>query len=69
MCIIIIPDKTLPSNEEITGFNAMSQLEENIVLYRDNPDPIFEDDNDKVYPMGLPCIYNVKTIPTFVTTT
>jgi hypothetical protein len=41
MCAIIIPGKSAPSNYEITGFNAMIQLNEKIVLDRDNPDPIF----------------------------
>jgi hypothetical protein len=44
-------------------------IEKNIVLDRDNPDTIFEDGKDKVYPMGPTCIYNGKTITTFVTTT
>jgi hypothetical protein len=66
---IIIPSKTPPSNDYITVFNAMAKLEENIVLDRDNPDPIFEDGDDKVYLMGTTCIFNGKTISTFVTTT
>jgi hypothetical protein len=51
MCAIIIPGKSAPTNDEITGSNAMALLNENIVLDRDNPDPIFEDGDDKVYPM------------------
>jgi hypothetical protein len=39
------------------------------VLDRDNPDPIFEDGDNKVYPMGPTCIFNGKSIPIFVTTT
>jgi hypothetical protein len=69
MCAIIIPGKSAPYNDEITGFNAMAQLNEKIVLDRDNPDPIFEDGDDEVYPMGPICIFNGKSIPTFVTTT
>jgi hypothetical protein len=69
MCAIIIPGKTPPSNDEITGFNAMSQLNGKILLDRDNLDPIFEDGDDKVYSMGPTYIYNGKTIPTFVQTT
>jgi hypothetical protein len=56
MFAIVIPGKTPPSNDEIIGFNAMAQMNENIVLDRDNPDPIFEDGNDNVYPIGPTCI-------------
>jgi hypothetical protein len=69
MCAIIILGKSAPSNDEITGFSAMSQLNEKIVLDRDNPDPIFEDGEDKVYPIGPTCIFNGKSIPRFITTT
>jgi hypothetical protein len=60
--------KKSPSNDEITGFNAMAQFHENIVLDRDNPDPIFEEGDDEVHPMGSTCIYNGNTIPTLITT-
>jgi hypothetical protein len=69
MCAIITPGKSAPSNDEITDLNAMAQLSENIMLDRDNPGPIFEDGDGKVYPIGPACIFNGKSIPTFVTTT
>jgi hypothetical protein len=65
MCTIIIPGKW-PSNDEITGFNTVAQLDKKIVLDRENPDPIFEDADDKVYPMDPTCIYTIKAIPTFI---